>query len=32
MSRDISSGSCPGMVIDNDGDERVYFPEDFEPI
>lgn len=22
----------PGVVVDDDGDERVYFPRDFEPI
>lgn len=32
MSRDFSGGSHPGVVVDDDGDERVYFPTDFEPI
>lgn len=32
MSRDMSYGSYPGVVVDDEGDERVYFPRDFETI
>lgn len=32
MSRDFSGGSHPGVVVDDDGDPRIYFPADFEPI
>lgn len=32
MNRDISRGRFPGVVFDDDGDERVYFPVYFAPI
>lgn len=32
MSRNISLGAYPGVVVDDGGDERVYFPRDFETI
>ena len=32
MSRNISGGSYPGVVRDEAGDKRVYFPEAFERV
>lgn len=32
MTRDMSIGGHPGVVVDDDGDKRVYFAVDFEPI